>query len=147
MPELKKKTLRMFKETQNQKHKMTKTKLSLQDFRAWAIRHGYRETRTACFEKTNKIKAKSTITGEISETGEEEQVRLKYTSVSICKEKLAIIPVPTWDSKGKPTRMWFRAASAYTRDVSITPEDKLAGLSAKGCNPFIKENKAEAQLK
>lgn len=83
----------------------------------WAIRHGYAKDRFGHFVKER----------------DGEKLRLKITQCSARIERQIEIC-------GK--NEWVRRASAYLRDMSITPDDKLAGMSRNGCQPKFSNQRA-----
>lgn len=70
----------------------------------WARRHGWREDRWGHLQKSSNGKT----------------YRLKVSRVAVRYEL-------------KTDFGWVRLASAYLRDIHISPEGKLSGLKQEGC--------------
>lgn len=92
----------------------------------WAKRHGY-SRKNAHWHKeiTNKDKPDEPI-----------KQRLIITSISARIERRSSFHSP-WMKK--PDHYWHRVRSAYLRDLSISAEDKLVGMSLRGCQAKKKE--------
>lgn len=94
-----------------------KQKLTPEAFRAWAIRHGYREDAHGNFVKTKQ-------------SGK--RVRFYMTKNSVQYETQLV----SEGYGGKTERRWVRSRSGYIRDCFIgATTDKLHGLSIFGCKP------------
>ncbi len=59
------------------------------------------------------------------------KVRYVFTPVALRRE--VYIPGGVMLYGYKEPGRWVRSASGYLKDITITPEDKLSGLTSQGC--------------
>jgi hypothetical protein len=86
----------------------------------WCLRNGYVRNRHGKFEKTVR---RGVLTG--GQPGQVvKETRYRY-SINTCAMRLEVY-VPT-------IKEWRRLRSGYIKNITITGDDKLGGLTSRGC--------------